>query len=122
MRLPSTAVVLALLVGLMCWAQDKQKSIPLECAKTIRAKGSIEVGSYRILPNESYKHPPTVKFSIEENGTVSDVKVTRSSGVADIDKKVVDSIGKWKFKPRPNGCGVIDSEGTVLIHWGTDSH
>jgi len=72
-------------------------------------------GPYKILPGETYKQSPTVKFLINEDGTVSKVKLTRSSGVKDIDKQVVATVSNWKFKAVP-GC-VLDSEMTVLIHW-----
>jgi TonB family protein len=121
---PSIGVV-ALSLGLVttCCGQDSQKkSLPPECTKTIPVKDSSPTVPYKILPNESYKRSPRVKFLIQENGTVSDVEVTRSSGVTDIDKKVADSVSRWKFRPRPIGCGIIESDATVLIHWGRDSH
>ncbi len=52
---------------------------------------------------------------------MSDAAITHSSGVADMDKKILDAIARWKYKPRPVGCGVIETEMTVTIHWG-ESH
>jgi hypothetical protein len=46
---------------------------------------------------------------------------TLSSGVADIDKKILDAVAKWKYKPRHSGCAVIENEMTATIHWG-ESH
>ena len=46
---------------------------------------------------------------------VSNVRLTRSSGVKDIDKKVLKAISSWRFKAVP-GC-ILDSEVTILIHW-----
>ena len=57
-----------------------------------------------------------VKFQINEDGTVSNTKIVRSSGVADIDKKVPAAVSSWKYAPRP-GCPVIDSEMSVTIDW-----
>jgi len=56
-----------------------------------------------------------VKFQINGDGTVSNVKLVRSSGVRDIDKKLLSAVAKWKFKPNP-GCA-IESEMTVAIDW-----
>ena len=39
------------------------------------------------LPTESYRNASSVKFLIQEDGSVSNVRITRSSSVADIDKK-----------------------------------
>jgi TonB family protein len=111
--------VLLLTLGLVttCWGQESQKkSLPPECTKTIRVHGSDPKGPFKTLPNESYKQSPTVKYLIQEDGTVSDATITRSSGMADMDKKILDAIAKWKYKPRPSGCGVIETEMAVTIH------
>ena len=120
---PSIGVVL-LALGLVTtsWSQESQKkSLPPECAKTIRVHSSFPEGPFKTLPGESYKRSPTVKYLIQEDGTVSNVTITRSSGVADIDRKILDAIAKWKCKSRPSGCGVIENEVTLTIHWG-ESH
>jgi len=75
----------------------------------------VPSGPYKFLPGETYKQSPTVKFQINEDGTVSKVKLIRSSGVKDVDKQVLKEVSSWKFKAVP-GC-IIDSEMTVLIHW-----
>jgi TonB family protein len=37
-----------------------------------------------------------VKFLIQDDGTVSDASITHSSGVADIDEKILDAVAKTK--------------------------
>jgi TonB family protein len=120
---PSIRVVLlTLCLATTSWSQDSQKkSLPPECAKTVRVHDSFPKGPFKILPGETYKRSPAVKYLIQEDGTVSNATITRSSGVADVDKKILDAVAKWKYKSRPFGCGVIESEGTVIIHWG-ESH
>src|SRR5579863_7448414 len=102
-------VVVLLTLGLatVCWGQDaKKKSVPSECTKTIRVHGSFpKWGTIKYLPNEAYKRSPIIKYQIQEDGTVSNVTLNRSSGVADIDKKLRDAVARWEFKPRPVGCG-----------------
>lgn len=115
---PNVCVAL-LTLGLVttCWGQDSQrKSLPPECAKTICVHCSFPKGPFKTLPNESYKQSPTVKYLIQEDGTVSNVSITRSSGMADMDKKILDAVAKWKYKPRPSGCGFIETEMTATIH------
>ena len=95
-------------------------SFPLvtpECAKTIRVQGSFPSGPFKTLPHESYKRSPVIKYQIQEDGSVSNTTITRSSGVADIDKKFLDAISRSKYKPRPAGCGVIKPEMSVIIDW-----
>lgn len=118
MRLIIYAAVLLLpLAG----TEAQQKAKPPECTKVTRVHGSFPKGPFKALPTESYRNAPSAKFLIQEDGSVSDVRITRSSGVADIDKKVLESVSQWKYKARPSGCGVIENEGTVLIDWD-DSH
>jgi TonB family protein len=120
---PSISVILvALGLATACWGQDSRKNnLPPECAKIIRIHGSFPKGPFKTLLGETYKRSPTVKFLIQENGAVSNSTITRSTGVADIDKKFLDAVAKWKYKPRPSGCGVIENEMTVTIDWG-ESH
>jgi TonB family protein len=89
-----------------------------ECTKTVRIHGSFPKGSFRTLPGEWYKRRPTVKFLIQDDGTVSDASITYSSGVADIDEKILDAAAKRKYRPQPSGCEVIENEMTAIIHWG----
>jgi TonB family protein len=118
MRLAIYAAVFLLLpVG----AGTQQKAVPPECTKVTRINGSFPKGPFKTLPTESYKSSPSVKFLIQEDGSVSNASITRSSGVTDIDKKVLESVSQWKYKVRPSGCGVIENQMTVVIHWG-ESH
>jgi len=113
-----TLVLITFGLACACWGQDSQKkSVPPECTKTTRVHGSFPKGPFKTLPNESYKRPPIIKYEIQEDGTVSNATLTRRSGVADIDKKFLDAISRWKYKPRPAGCGVIENEMSVTIDW-----
>jgi len=82
-----------------------------------RIHASFPNKPFKFSPNESYKGAPHIRFQIQEDGTVSDAAITRSSGVEDIDKKLLHAVAHWRYKPRPVGCGVIDSEMSVAIDW-----
>jgi TonB family protein len=119
MKLQSALVILTILMESACWGQETQKkSVPPECAKTIRLRGSFPKGPFKFLPKESYKRSPLIKYQIQEDGTASDALVSRSSGVADVDRKVLEAIEHWKYKPRPAGCGAIETERSVIIDYG----
>jgi TonB family protein len=58
-----------------------------------------------------------VKFLVHEDGSVSDVKIVRSTGVRDIDKKLLEAVFKWKYEPNP-ACGmVVETKMTLIIDW-----
>jgi TonB family protein len=119
---PQIGVVL-LILGMVqtCLPQNpKAKDVPPECTKTTRVYGSFPKGPFKSLRGESYIGSPNVRFLIREDGTVTDVAITRSSGVADIDKKILDAITKWKYKSRPWGCGVIENDTKIIIDWNGD--
>ena len=120
MRFPVFTAVL-LLMWLPAGADKQQKTVPPECTKVTRVHGSFPKRPFKTLPTESYKRSPSVKFLIQEDGSVSDASITRSSGVADLDKKVLESVSQWKYKPRPAGCGAVENQMTVIIDWG-ESH
>jgi TonB family protein len=108
------ALLFFLTAPCLCQTPRKEKVSP-ECKHRALLSKAGPTGPYKFLPGETYKQSPTVKFQINEDGTVSKVKLIRSSGVKDIDKQVVTTVSGWKFKAVP-GC-VLDSEMTVLIHW-----
>ena len=73
-------------------------------------------GPFKVLPGESYKDSPTLSFQINDDGSVSKIKLIRSSGVRDVDKQTVEAIRGWKYKPRP-GCGALEVKMTLTIDW-----
>jgi TonB family protein len=73
-------------------------------------------GPFQLAPTESYSGPPVIKFLVQEDGTVSDVRLIRSSGVADIDKKLLKAYSGWKYRAQA-GRPVVESEVSVIIDW-----
>jgi TonB family protein len=57
-----------------------------------------------------------MKLQIHDDGTVSNVRIIRSTGVRDIDERMVHAVSGWRYKPMA-GCGVVDSEITVIVDW-----
>jgi outer membrane biosynthesis protein TonB len=74
--------------------------------KTIQARKGEKATGY----------PPVIAFEILESGEVAKARVKRSSGIADIDTYALNSIRGKKYNSRP-GCGIVESEATVLIHF-----
>jgi TonB family protein len=57
---------------------------------------------------------PIVALEILESGDVSNIRLKRSSGVADIDKYALDWVKQMRYNRRP-GCGSFDSEVGVNV-------
>src|SRR5260221_5141924 len=71
----------------------------------VRVHGKFPNGPFKTFPNEPYKRSPSVKYLIQEDGTVSDAAITHSSGVADMDKKILDAIARWKYRSEERRVG-----------------
>ena len=64
----------------ICSGQTAQESkVPSRCILRVWKRKPFPKGRFSFLPNESYKRSPIVKFQINEDGTVSNTKVTRRS-------------------------------------------
>jgi len=57
---------------------------------------------------------PLITFQILESGEVTNVRLKRSSGVADIDEDALNWIQSTRYNRRP-GCGVIESQASVTV-------
>ena len=117
MRLRTGLVILALGVSLpVSLAQTPENQLSASCATMLRVRGRFPNGPFKFLPNEKYRGGPLVRFDVGEDGLVANVRIARSSGIADIDKKTVNAVAAWRYKPRP-GCPVIEIEMGVTIDW-----
>jgi TonB family protein len=83
------------------------------CRLVLRNKELVSPKIFQSPDGKIYLKGPLTKFSIAPEGNVSDVTVIRSSGSKRLDKAVVASLAKWRYKPRPAQCGTIDSQ--ILI-------
>jgi TonB family protein len=100
-------LVLSSLKGVV-WAQDApNKGLSPECTKTIRVRTPSPLDPFKFGQDGKYRGAPIIKYQIQEDGSVADVALTRSSGIGEIDRKYLGAIAKWKFKPRSAGCGAI---------------
>jgi len=55
-----------------------------------------------------------VAFEILESGEVTNARVKRSSGIAEKDAVALNWVRSARYNKRP-GCGVIDSQASVLV-------
>ena len=80
------------------------------CKLVLLNKELVSPKAFQSPSGKIHLKGPLASFSISPEGGVSDVKVVTSSGSKDLDKVVLTSLSKWKYKARPTGCGTIDSQ------------
>jgi TonB family protein len=115
MKPPRLIFLFTLALAPMICSQDKPKTtLPPECTKTIWARTTLPK-SLKIPHSRAYKGPPTLKFQIQEDGSITNVSIMRSSGVPDFDQQILQAFANWKYKPRPAGCGIIENTMALTI-------
>lgn len=62
----------------------------------------------RISPGSLVRNMPVIAFEVLESGAIRNAVISRSSGVAEIDKYALESVRSMKYEERPIGCGVIE--------------
>ena len=65
---------------------------------------------------KSTGYTPIISSEVLESGAVANAKVKRSSGYRKIDDYALEWIRRTKYNERP-GCGVIERDTDVMIHW-----
>jgi len=60
---------------------------------------------------------PKVAYVVNEDGSVSNVKILKGTGSPKVDAGLIKSIQAWKYKPQP-GCK-FEMSGEVIIDIGT---
>jgi TonB family protein len=116
--------VLALLTALLLLtpviAQEERKDPEKylkKCQPKVVKHGPIPKGTDIVVrKGEKVTGAPLISFQILESGEVTNASVKRSSGLANVDRYALDWIRGTKYNAR-SGCGVIESEASVLIHW-----
>jgi hypothetical protein len=121
-RLLISAVFLLLLLNLWVGvAQQPRKDEPKydvkRCKPRVVSKNPIpEPKTIQVHKGEkASRYPPVIAFEILESGEVVNARVKRSSGIADRDTYLLNSIRGWKFNSRP-GCGTVETE-FVGVHF-----
>jgi TonB family protein len=56
---------------------------------------------------------PQVAFIVNEDGSVSSIKILKGTGSARVDAALIKSIQAWKYKPQP-GCSFDMSMGIIF--------
>jgi hypothetical protein len=121
-RLVISTVFLALLMNLRVGvAQQPRKDEPKydvkRCnPKVVSKKPISEPKTIQVRQGEKpSRYPPVIALEILESGEVVNARVKRSSGIADRDAYLLNSIRGWKFNSRP-GCGTVETE-FVGVHF-----
>lgn len=71
----------------------------------------------RILDHEGTTE---LAFVVVADGTVSQVKVTKSSGYDGLDDAAKDCVRKWHYRPALKDNVLVDAPMTVKVNWNLD--
>ena len=98
-------------------AQSKQnKEFVKRCSPKLQGKWhSIDLKHFPL--NDGYKQPPVVSFIIQEDGSVTDVRLVKSSGSPTVDNEIVKETGLNRYDKRL-GCGPIEVKMSMNIDFG----
>jgi TonB family protein len=61
-------------------------------------------------------------FQVLADGTVSDVKVSKSSGSERLDDAARECVAKWHYRPAIKDSQLVDSPMTVKVNWNLDEN
>ena len=95
--------------------KSDQKDFIKRCGTTKLQGPFLDFKDVKMQPGERYRSP-SIRYQINEDGTVSNVKVLRYSGVKDIDQQLASAVSNLKYVPRP-GCPALGTEMTLTIDW-----
>jgi TonB family protein len=97
--------------------QTKEESIlPRVCSSAFKEHLPFPREPFKLLPGESYKRSPIIKYLINPDGSISNVKLVRSSEVEDIERTLLAAVSNWKYKPQSE-CGIVEAQIGILIDW-----
>ncbi len=85
------------------------------CVLTMASHGSPANNLIHTRPGEELKTTPVILFEVLESGEVSNAKLSRSSGVKEIDSYALAAIKNMRYEQRPPGCGILQSQATVNV-------
>jgi TonB family protein len=71
----------------------------------------------RILGDEGTTE---LAFTVAADGTVSGVKVTKSSGSDRLDDAATECVAKWHYRPAVKDGDLVDAPMTVRVSWNLD--
>jgi TonB family protein len=116
-KLPALTVVLFLTAGvLMAQAPSGDRGATRQVCQLISANPP-DFHPFQFVPKEvdfqRLNRFPKVAYVVNEDGSVSNVKIVKGTGSPKVDAALLKSIQAWKYKPQP-GCTVATSMAVVI--------
>src|SRR5690348_4391735 len=103
------------------FAQSRHaKSDPKSCVPRVLSSKDNPPPQGHVRPGEKYLQTPVVSFEISADGKVLNARITRSSGVQDIDRHALMWVRSLKYGRRPSTCPVADMQAGVTIDFAAD--
>lgn len=124
MRIELTTLIMLFLVTGLLLAQplsgDRSKATEQPCQ--LISDNPPKFDPFQFVPKrvnfKGLNRFPKVAYSVDEDGSVGNVKILKGTGSPKVDAGLVKSIQAWKYKPQP-GCK-FEMSGVVTIDIGSE--
>ena len=86
------------------------------CAAGKPAKGGMRPvpKKWKLQPGEKFSNSPVISFAVSPSGKVDSIRLLKSSGVKDVDRWVVLSVKRWRYKS-VRRCAPTELQMTVSV-------
>jgi penicillin-binding protein 1A len=85
------------------------------CAVKILPEKPKPHETVRIRSGDRYLHDPVVAFQVLESGAIRNAVLSRTSGLKEVDDYALSWVKGVKYRPRPAGCGVLESQMSMTV-------
>ena len=130
-RVVRSFLMIAILLALAVEGFAQEKSRPKSQEQTSDTGDAVDCSTKLVSgsflkppehwsPGQQYRGAPVLHIKIDESGAVSKVRVTRSSGIKEIDRWARAVVKRWRYNPAP-GCGLREGNIEVTIDFGPEN-
>jgi len=106
-------ILVILLIGILSAGAQQPKDS--HCSRVEKISGTLPMGPFDVKKGEIYRSP-VVSFTVSADGSVSQIRLIRSSGIRDLDVRLLREFKKWIYSTRPD-CAPIKVQMKMTIDW-----
>jgi TonB family protein len=109
----SMKIFAILLVGVL--SAGAQLAKDSNCSRDEKISGAVPTDPFDVKKGEIYRSP-VVSFTVSADGTLSQIRFIRGSGIRSLNAQLIREIKKWRYSSRPD-CAPIRVKTAITIDW-----